>query len=239
MPGLVEAAEGGTLILNEVEAIPVDLQAKILDLADARAIRSLGSTEIRRVDVRLIATTNADLRGMMNRREFRQDLYYRLAMVRLTLPPLRKRRSDIPRLAQMVLEADWQQEMGQRPLPHLDAGALAALQGHHWPGNIRELKAVLFRAAMASHVDTISDHHVEAAILDAAPADTSPLDIPPAVRGRYRGPADPAEERQRIVEALRIERGHRKKAARRLSMSRQALWEKMRVYNIGAEEVGS
>ena len=140
--GAFERAHGGTLFLDEVGELPLDLQPKLLRAIESRTVRRLGGGKPIPVDVRLVAATNRDLALEVQRGRFREDLYYRLAVVSLTVPPLRERVDDIPLLAVHLLR-----ELGCDPASVLTVESLAALQSHDWPGNVRELRNALERSA--------------------------------------------------------------------------------------------
>jgi DNA-binding NtrC family response regulator len=141
--GAFEDADGGTVLLDEIGDLPLELQPKLLRVLERKEIRRLGSTQMARVDVRVIAATHRDLRAAVNRHAYRADLYFRLSVVRITLPPLRERPEDIPLLVERLLS-----RLGARPEARaeiLQPEFLAALQRHSWPGNVRELRNYLER----------------------------------------------------------------------------------------------
>ena len=140
--GAFELADGGTLFLDEIGELPLDVQPKLLRVLETREFRRVGGNKPLKTDVRVIAATKRDLEREVRAGKFREDLYFRLAVVPITVPPLRTRREDIPVLARSVLAAASQ---GQEPLPITD-DALSALSAHDWPGNVRELRNVLERA---------------------------------------------------------------------------------------------
>jgi transcriptional regulator with GAF, ATPase, and Fis domain len=146
--GRFELADGGTLFLDEVGEIPLELQAKLLRVIQEGELERVGEERTRKVDVRLIAATNRDLRVEAEAGRFRQDLYYRLSVFPVELPPLRKRPEDIPMLAEHFLRMS-SRKLG-RPVPALSIAAIHRLQGYDWPGNVRELQHVLERAAISS-----------------------------------------------------------------------------------------
>ncbi len=146
--GYFEMAHGGTLFLDEIGDMPVTLQAKLLRVLEDGCITPLGSTRERKVDVRVVAATNANLAAQIDSGAFRQDLYFRLAQYTVALPPLRDRREDMPLLAQHFLRL-FAAEMGI-PTPAMDAEALRLLAAHPFPGNVRELKNVIERALIES-----------------------------------------------------------------------------------------
>ena len=142
--GYAESADGGTLFLDEIGEIPLDLQAKLLRFLQDGEVRAVGANVARRVDVRIVAATNRNLAARVAAKEFREDLYYRIAVLTLELPPLRERREDIPHLARFLLAR--QQKEGM-PTGRLDDAALTALCAYDWPGNIRQLENELVRAS--------------------------------------------------------------------------------------------
>ncbi len=144
-PGLIEFANGGTLFLDEVAELTPALQAKLLRVLEERKVRRLGGRELIDVDVRIISATNRDLREMVERRQFRQDLYFRLNVVSLRVPPLRERVTDVPALAQHFLRQFCQN--ANRKIDGISAAAMLILQQYSWPGNVRELRNTIERAA--------------------------------------------------------------------------------------------
>jgi DNA-binding NtrC family response regulator len=172
--GLLELADGGTVFLDEIGDLPLSLQAKLLRVLEEGEVRAVGGTRSKRVDVRFIAATNQDLENRVARGEFRKDLFYRLNVVTLRVPPLRDRKEDIPILARHFL-VRFAREFG-KPLRDIHPSAVTDLVAYHWPGNIRELRNVLERAVMLcsadrlSHQDLISLLPVAPATVDAAPS---------------------------------------------------------------------
>ncbi len=147
-PGLFEVADGGTLFLDEIGTLPVDLQAKLLRVLEDREIRRVGATKSRRVDVRVIAASNEDLEEAIRRGSFRQDLYFRLGVITLLLPPVRDRGADVLLIARQLLASLARQH--ELPVPPLSAEAERALLNYSWPGNVRELKNGVERALLLS-----------------------------------------------------------------------------------------
>ncbi len=142
--GYATAADGGTLFLDEIGEIPLDLQSKLLRFLQDGEVRPVGSNVTRRVNVRVVAATNRDLPAAVAAKRFREDLYYRLAVITLELPPLRQRREDVPHLVRHLLA---QQAAAGLPSARIAPAAVAALQRYDWPGNVRELQNELVRAA--------------------------------------------------------------------------------------------
>jgi DNA-binding NtrC family response regulator len=220
--GLIEAAEGGTLFLDEVGELPLPLQAKLLNVLERRMVRRLGSTKERPVAARFIAATNRDLQQMVVEGRFRSDLYYRLHVLTITMPPLRERGEDILLLAKHFL-AQTERKYGLPPR-QFTPEALALLQEYDWPGNVRELKHLVGRAALLCQSDHIG------------PAE---LGLPPSMQTQA-GPAAvsgmtfDAAERMLLEEALRATRGNVTQAARRLGISRMAMRYRMEKHGLRA-----
>jgi transcriptional regulator with AAA-type ATPase domain/tetratricopeptide (TPR) repeat protein len=213
-PGLFQAAHGGTIFLDEIGLMPMVLQAKLLKVIDEQTVRRLGSTRPEAIDIWVIAATSENLAAAIRARRFREDLYHRLAVVTLALPPLRERGDDIDRLAAHFLaRACEDYGLAARTL---SAGASAALRAHAWPGNVRELANVMERAALLCEGPSVT---VEALDLPAAPAGRAGMGGPgPATTDE----ADPAE-RARLLEALQQEDWNFSRAAVRLGLPRNTL----------------
>ena len=152
--GRFEAANGGTLFLDEIGDVPLALQAKLLRVLQEQEFERLGSTSTRRVDVRVVAATNQDLAERVAEKQFRMDLYYRLNVFPIALPPLRKRVEDIPALTRYFMER-FARSAG-KTIVNVDTKTLELLQAYHWPGNIRELQNVIERAVILCQGDTLS-----------------------------------------------------------------------------------
>jgi DNA-binding NtrC family response regulator len=144
--GAFEEADGGTVLLDEIGELPLELQPKLLRVLERKELRPLGSNQVLRLDVRVIAATHVDLRAAVNRRSYRADLYFRLSVVRITLPPLRERPEDIPLLVERLLQRLGTREEARIEL--LRPEFLRALQRHSWPGNVRELRNFLERCVV-------------------------------------------------------------------------------------------
>ncbi len=215
-PGLVEAASGGTLFLDEVGDIPLPMQVKLLRLLESGTYRRVGSTELRRTDVRVVSATHRNLKAMVADGRFREDLYYRLSTFPIALPALRERVEDIPLLAAALLA----RVAPQRRLT-LSAEALARLQQHPFPGNVRELRNVLERAALLADGAGIDAVHVERALDCDAPA-AAPLSSR-AADASLRG-----VERAALLDQLKTHRGSRAELARKLGISVRSLYRKLR-----------
>jgi len=211
-PGLFEVADGGTLFLDEIGTLPIDLQAKLLRVLEDREIRRVGGTKSRRVDVRIIAATNQDLDEAVRNGSFRQDLYFRLGVVTLQLPPLRERGTDVLLIARQLLASLAQQY--DTPVPVLTADAERALMSHSWPGNIRELKNGVERALLLSPRGQLN-------AAELLPPRTSPL---PRPAGSLPFPARLDEITCAAARSmLDLCGGNVSEAARRLRVSRRRL----------------
>ncbi len=162
--GLMEVADGGILFLDEISSMPMDMQAKLLRAIEERAFRRVGGTTLIRVDVQIIAASNRNLKEMIKNSEFREDLYYRLKVVDLDIPPLRKRKSDIPELVGMLLQQS-NMNMGTN-IADVTPRALEAMMNYDWPGNIRELRNAIERAIIFCDDPAIDIHHLPAEIIE-------------------------------------------------------------------------
>ena len=172
-PGKVEVADGGTLFLDEIGNISMSTQAKLLRFIEAREFKAVGDTQSKSVNIRLITATNKDLEGMVADGSFRDDLYYRINIFPIEIPPLRKRRDDIPPLAFHFLNG-FSKEMG-REVEEFSTGAMNLLMNHEWPGNVRELENVIHRAVILASDQIIRQAHL-VNILDTQPIDD--LNVP-------------------------------------------------------------
>jgi transcriptional regulator with PAS, ATPase and Fis domain len=220
--GKIETAQGGTLFLDEIGDMPPALQAKLLRVLQEREIERVGGRRRVPIDVRVLAATHARLPERIARGEFREDLYYRLRVIEIALPPLRERREDIPKLVRHFLERFAARE--GRPAPSLDRDAYAAILGHDFPGNIRELENLLEGAAALSQGGTIRREDLQwlpqpgLRLAEAAPALSE--DEIPDLR---------ALENRHIQRVLRLAGGNKSRAARLLGISRRTLYRKRQV----------
>ena len=221
-PGLIDLADGGTLLLDEIGEMEPDSQVKLLRALETGMFFRVGSTRSRTVDVRIVASTNRDLAEAMKSGEFRQDLYYRINTITVTLPPLRERPEDIALLAQHFVEAN-----AAYGAKRLSAAALAALEAYPWPGNVRELLHAIERAVILSRGEEIQPSDLPPEVLGAA--------APSPVVG-VAGASLETIERQHIVATLRQVSGHRGKAAALLAIDPKTLYRKIIGYMIRPEE---
>jgi len=210
-PGLFELAEGGTIFLDEIGHLPRELQPKLLRALEARELRRVGGQQVRRVDVRIVAATHVDLAASVREGDFREDLYFRLNVVRLVLPPLRERESDVELLAE-AFAARFAAAYGL-PVPSLSPEVRAALRGHPWPGNVRELRNAIERTLILSPPGTLLQDELLAGL---SPPERSPGVLP--------FPASLAVlVRAAVLETLRRVAGNKSEAARQLGISRPRL----------------
>ena len=224
--GRLELADGGTLFLDDVDTLPLAAQAKLLRALQEGELQRLGSNELRRVDVRLVAATNRDLRAEVRAGTFREDLYYRLHVVPVRLPPLRERREDIPLLVQHFIETE-SARLGREVRP-IDQAALEALCAYDWPGNVRELRNVIERAIVMSRGGVIG-LAAELGAGRAAAASTGPAADERPLAERLR-----EFKRARIGEALAQAGGNQTRAAELLGLHRQSLSRMLRELGLRA-----
>jgi transcriptional regulator with GAF, ATPase, and Fis domain len=224
--GRFELAHGGTLLLDEVGELPLDVQAKLLRVLQEHEMERVGGTQTIRVDARVVAATNRDLAAEVRANRFRADLFFRLNVFPLKIPPLRDRREDIPALAAAFLATLAPRILGSGPEPKgIDADALAYLQAYDWPGNVRELHNVLERASILARGAVIG-------VADL-PELTSSSDEPaPAGEGASLKDRVHAYERSLVMAALRSADGNQSEAARILRTSRATLQYKMKAFGL-------
>ncbi len=224
-PGRFELADGGTIFLDEVGDLPLPMQVKLLRVIQERSVERLGGTRTLHLDFRVIAATNRDLRELIQRGLFRQDLYYRLNIFHLETPPLRSIPEDIRRIAYHILsEIGRERKMRVGPI---EPKAMDRLLSYPWPGNVRELRNVIERAMVSAGQGPLKEEDLPMDLLDAAPAALQERDPPMS----YRKAMALAEKR--ILEnALRAARGNRSRAARTLGIHRTGLYQKMKAHGL-------
>ncbi len=227
-PGRFELADGGTLFLDEIGEMPLSAQPKLLRAIQEGRFFRVGGTETVQVDVRLVAATNRDLREEVRAGRFREDLFYRLHVVPIHLPPLRERPEDIPPLARLFLERFAARL--RRPVTNIDPLAMDLLLGHPWPGNIRELENAIERATLLCDGSTLTARDLPPEVQPPVPRQTSNSE-PTPLRERIRA-ATQRIERDAILEALRMTEGNVTRAARKLGLSRRGLQLKMKELEI-------
>ena len=230
-PGRFELADGGTLFLDEIGEIPLSAQPKLLRVLQEGSFYRVGGIRTITVDVRLIVATNRDLKQEVREGRFREDLFYRLAVVPIQLPPLRERREDIPALVRCFVERFARQL--NRAVKDIEPEALEAFATYSWPGNIRELENMTERAVLFSDHGTIARSDLPPELL-AQPARGDRSNAPPPLRERIRTETRRLE-REVIIEALERTNGNVTKAARHLGISRRGLQLKMKELDIERE----
>ncbi len=222
--GKFESADGGTLFLDEVGEIPLMLQPKILRVLQSGEVDRIGADRPVKVDVRIVAATNRDLEAMVAERTFRQDLYYRLAVVPVRVPPLRERREDIPLLAQHFL--DRMAERAGRPTLRLPPEAFGLFDRYGWPGNVRELENLIERLVVMSREETLDLSLLPEAIRSGEATGGSAFVLP------REGVNLEEVERDLIRQALDRSAGNRTQAARDLGLTRNTLLYRMQKYGL-------
>jgi two-component system response regulator HydG len=221
-PGLFEAAQGGTLFLDEIAELPMSVQVKLLRVLENGEVTRIGSLQARKVDVAVVAATNRDLRADVAAGRFRGDLFYRLNIVEVALPPLRERREDIPYLTAALMRESAQKM--RKPLTGLTPGAERMLLAARWDGNVRELRNVIERACMLADGSVISERELAGAA-DLEPRLRAIETVAPEQRS-YVAPLDEIE-RGHILDVLQRVNGNRMAAARVLGISRRALYRRL------------
>jgi DNA-binding NtrC family response regulator len=230
-PGLIEAASDGTLFLDEIGDMPLATQAKLLRALQNQEIQRVGSLQARKVNVRVIAATHRNLRLAVAGRQFREDLYYRLAMVEIQVPSLAERRDDLPLLIRHFL-AHFAQQYG-KTVRGVTPRARLVLERHTWPGNVRELENALGHACMMAEHDEVDVADLPASLLAGPEPSATDGAARPAVTPLAESDASLAEhERQLVAGALEKAKGNQSRAARALGIGRDALRYKMKKYGL-------
>ena len=221
--GLFEAANGGTLFLDEIAELPLNMQVKLLRVIQEKAVRAVGAAQETPIDVRVLSASHKNLVKLVADGAFREDLYYRINVIELTIPSLRERKEDIPLFIEQLLN-NLAEKMGMK-IPTIDAEAIAALKNYHFPGNVRELENILERAIALSDDNNISmqDLHLKPISNDEATVSESPAVNPMDLVG---------QERQSIMQALEQTRWNKTAAAKLLGLSLRQLRYRLQKLNI-------
>jgi DNA-binding NtrC family response regulator len=229
-PGKFEQADGGTVFLDEIGDVPTAIQVKLLRVLQERDFERLGSNKTRKIDVRVVAATNVDLRQALEEGNFREDLYYRLNVFPLTIPPLRERREDIQELAERFLTR-FARESGSKARA-INTAAMEKLVAYDWPGNVRELENAIERSLIYVKGETIEPDDIR---LDHAPRKGSAAAAGSGGTDGFlpEGVSLEEHERQLIREALKRAGGNKSQAARILGLTRNAL--RYRLAQMGIE----
>ena len=221
-PGRFDLADGGSLFLDEIGEIDPTVQVKILRILEERSFERVGGRETLEVDVRLMAATNKDLKQLVDEGTFREDLYYRLNVVTITLPPLRERREDIPLLAQKFL-VEFSQE-NEKEIEGFTADCMNGLLAHDWPGNVRELRNAIERMVVMTRQSRLTVRDLPAPLREGA-EEPQALPLMPDMSLEEA-------EKSMILRALETHNGNRTKAARQLGVSRRTLHRKLNEYEL-------
>jgi DNA-binding NtrC family response regulator len=231
--GRFELADGGTLFLDEIGDLPLELQPKMLRVLQEQEFERLGSTRTTRVDVRLVTATNLDLPRMVAEKRFREDLYYRLDVFPIVIPPLRARREDIPALAHHFV--DKYSHRMKKSIETISAAAMSALTEYHWPGNVRELANVLERAVILCAAPVLDRKHLGAlTTASRAGGDAPGVDVGPSGAMPLA-----AMEKLAIADALRRANGNKSRAAALLGVSRMQLYTRLKRFGLDGSPCGA
>lgn len=233
--GKLELAHGGTLFLDEVGELPLELQVKLLRVLQEKQFYRVGGTEPITVNTRIIAATNRQLEQMMAEGRFREDLYYRLNVFSLEIPPLRERREDLLELVQLFLHE--YSVTHEQAVPRISPEVMQALVAYHWPGNIRQLRNVIERLSILQENGVILPEHLPGVIRSYAEASraasaSSEEAAPALLVSPHAAMASPATERERIKAALERTYGNKKAAAELLGISRGTLYNKLKKFKL-------
>ncbi len=220
--GLVEMADGGTLFMDEISEMPASMQVKLLRVIQEREVMRVGGTTPIKVDVRFIAATNRDLAEAVNKGSFRQDLYFRMNVVSVTIPPLSERKDDIPLLCRYFLDK-YSKAMGKK-VGEIDPEVVSVLMDYDFPGNVRELENMIERGVALARGDTIELAHL--------PDDFKDLDIKTFRKKDGRLPTLEDQEKAYILWVLKESGGNRTAAAQALGIDRASLWRKLKRFGI-------
>ncbi len=227
-PGKLAAAEGGTVFFDEIGELPFQTQVKLLRLLQQREYEPLGSDQTIKADIRVVAATNRDLKELVAQGKFRDDLYFRLAVVKFELPPLRERREDIPYLVDHFIKKN-NAKRGKNIIG-ASPEVMKILLDYDFPGNIRELENIIECAFVLCREPIIKKNHLPAELLTAGLSETEPSSISPTPLTKA------INEQAKLRNALQKHRGHQTKAAKELGIDRTTLWRKLRHYNIDAKD---
>lgn len=219
--GLLEYAKGGTVFFDEIGELPLQMQVKLLRVLQERTLMRVGGNEEIPIDIRVLAATNRNLRDAAEEGSFRKDLYYRLDVITILIPPLVERRDDIPLLAHHFLQKHV--EPGRTP-PLLSEMAVERLKAYEYPGNIRELENIIQRVLITCQEDVLEPHHLSADLGDITISTLSPKE--------QAWPSLEEHEKQYILDVLDEVEGKRSKAAKILGIDRVSLWRKIKRYEL-------
>jgi transcriptional regulator with PAS, ATPase and Fis domain len=224
--GRFEYANGGSLFLDEIGDLPPSVQVKLLRVLESKKIERVGDQEPIGVDARIITATNKNLKALIEEKKFREDLFFRINVIPIALPPLRDRLDDVPLLVKSFV--DQMQMLTKKEITGLTAEAMNLFMTYQWPGNVRELKAALEYAFVIKDSGFIGPTDLPGHMLENKDADDC----------RYNGtPEKNCEEKTVLIEALKRSMGNKSQAARLLGISRGTVWNRMRKYNINPKRI--
>ena len=223
--GRFEAAQGGDIFLDEIGDLPISTQVKLLRVLEGKVIERVGDHRPIPIDVRIISATNKDLRGLVDKGLFREDLFFRINVIPVHLPPLRERREDIPLLAEAFFRRI--KLKSGKPIQGISKETMEVLMGYDWPGNVRELRSVFEYAFVTCPESLIQPHHLPSGFYQGSRMITPP----------ERAPVNPKDKkRQELLEALKQAKGNQSEAARILGVSRVTIWNRMKQFGILTRE---
>lgn len=228
--GMIEVADGGTLFLDEISGMKPEMQIKLLRVLETREVRRVGGISDSKVDIRVLAATNRNLSAAIERGEFRDDLFYRLSVVTIDLPPLRERKEDINLFVAAFV--DQLNRSTGRCVTGVSSEALQVLHEYHWPGNIRELRNILERAIILCDGDEIRPEHLPREMVSRAAQHVPSADLPVAMQGLDLKVAVSQVEEHLIRKAMEASENNQSKAAAMLGVSRDELRHRLHKYNL-------
>ncbi|WZL73495.1 sigma 54-interacting transcriptional regulator [Clostridiaceae bacterium 35-E11] len=220
--GIFELADGGTIFLDEIGELPLDMQVKLLRVLEEQVFYRVGGTRPIKVDVRIIAATNRDLEAMMKENKFREDLYYRINVIKLEIPALRNRKEDIPALIHRFLK--YACEFHHKKVEQIDKDVLKILLDYHWPGNIRELKNIVERMVILSQNKQITWEDLPPYLLEQPKTHNRGTDMGKMVLQD--------REKAEILRLLKLYKGNKSKVAKKLNIPRSTLYYKLKIFQI-------
>lgn len=228
--GRFELADGGTMLLDDIDSLPPDLQVKLLRVLQQKEFERIGDHKTIRVDVRVIATTNQDIDKLVVERKFREDLFYRLNVISIDVPPLRERKEDLPPLAEHFMHLYAKEN--HKKIKGISKETLDVLMGYDWPGNIRQLENIIERAVILDTNDVIDKDDLPAILINRPTLVTSALSAIEALKSISLKDALREPEKVHILRVLKEVNWNKKKAAIKLGINRTTLYNKMRKYNL-------
>jgi PAS domain S-box-containing protein len=228
--GRFEAAHGGDLFLDEIGEIPLSTQVKLLRVIEGKEIERVGDHKSFKVDVRIITATNKNLEALVSKGKFREDLFYRINVIPVYVPPLRERPEDIPALVESFFERV--SLRGQKSITTISFEAMEILKSYSWPGNVRELQNTIEYAYVLCSGREVGPEHLPPKLVSASQVRTGPMSLPSSDPPLLDGQHAPRSDRDRLIEALRRTQGHQSKAAELLGISRVTLWKRMKKYGV-------